>query len=57
MEILLAILLWLGIISSPKEATDELIKANRDAIEKTIKEAETDASIGPPIIHILEDQE
>ena len=54
MEILIAILLWLGLISSPEQATQEVISANKDLIQQTQNDPTWNAW-GPAIIHITED--
>ena len=55
MEIFIAILLWLGVISTPEQATSDVIRANQELIQKTLNDAEAEKAWGPAIIHILED--
>ncbi len=49
-----AILLWLGTINSPAEATPEMVAAHKTEIETVINDEEAMAEVRPVIIWILE---
>ena len=55
MEIFIAILLWLGVITSPEQATEEVIRTNQTLIDETLNDPDTKKAWGPAIIHITED--